>query len=913
MKIVSLLSSSMFGILNNNIQLYGTDIIMPNSNVITGNCLYVNGQFGSFLGSLSVGDNLTVAGTISNPGIISTAPYTSITGNFNVGSALTVQGTMSAAALKIMSYASVSGDIVAGSMLIAVGTIVGTALQVSGPFASCTGNVSVGSALNVLGTITGTSLQVIGPFASVSGNISIGSSLVAATLTGSFLKITGIANISGVLTSTAGTGGVQVANVTNPSVQLTSTTGTLGELGLVTSTSSFSSSATLGDVVLRSVGGGRVILNTGNGSAAITCVGTMVGINNANPLYSVHINGDACATGSNTAVYQVSSPPLASGFSSFSALTDNGSSTILFQNGSARQSDGGTLTSTIRNNSGGDMRIVNANSLGITVKGLSGFIGVAQTNPIYQLDVGGLARINNAYLGSISTSMYVSNQFQIGTLTTGYALFQGFAGNTAINSALNQPMLFNIANAEVMRLTSGGLLGLGISTPTYKFDCAGTGRFTGSVTISNSSTPALYLYSSGNNTRLNIDAASGQQSGISFQSGGSEVAVLYRPSSSLDMRLSSTGYGDTMTWTSGGLCGIRNTSPAYSLDVNGTVRTGDIRVSGTAYCAGNAFVSGAMTVSGAVTAPSIALPKLATTPLTGLVSELSNDKKYVSEGANVSVFNNDKMYIQQNSSPTLGVVTISNYLYVNSYFNYGSGNQGFSFSTRAGHNGWDSGGGSYGGGAVNINPSIQIQSDFVSKGGGIFLFSDKRFKTNIRSCDRAAACNVLSNLEVVDFNRKDYLTQGIHSRIGFLAQDVQQAFPEATGVSAGFLPDIYEWVECQDILGGSVTVTLSTQAAALLNTGARLQVGMEMQLFECYVTSKSDNVFYLSFDERNLPKVSTMLIIGTHVSDILSVDHTKIFTLNVLVTQALQKENKQLKSLLEKLSNRIGHLENKIL
>ncbi len=41
---------------------------------------------------------------------------------------------------------------------------------------------------------------------------------------------------------------------------------------------------------------------------------------------------------------------LASGFSKFAALTDNASSTQLFQNGLARSVDGGTLTAILRNN-----------------------------------------------------------------------------------------------------------------------------------------------------------------------------------------------------------------------------------------------------------------------------------------------------------------------------------------------------------------------------------------------------------------------------------------------------------------------------------------------------------------------------------------------------------------------------------
>ena len=90
----------MFGILNNKIQLSGTDIATPVSNffvgysLIAGQNLYINGPYSSLSGSLTVGRDLVVAGSVSSPGIITTAVYTSITGNTVIGSALNVIGTM---------------------------------------------------------------------------------------------------------------------------------------------------------------------------------------------------------------------------------------------------------------------------------------------------------------------------------------------------------------------------------------------------------------------------------------------------------------------------------------------------------------------------------------------------------------------------------------------------------------------------------------------------------------------------------------------------------------------------------------------------------------------------------------------------------------------------------------------------
>ena len=176
-----------------------------------------------------------------------------------------------------------------------VGTITGTALQVTGPFASVTGNIVAGSALNVVGTMTGTALQITGPFASVTGNVVAGSSLIAATVTSRLLTVATTADVYGVLSARAGTGSLQVINSVNPSLQVISGTGTQGELGMVTTAGQLSSSSTVGDLVLRAVGGGRLLLNTGLNSAAVVCSGTMVGINKS-PTLPLDVNGSVRCT-----------------------------------------------------------------------------------------------------------------------------------------------------------------------------------------------------------------------------------------------------------------------------------------------------------------------------------------------------------------------------------------------------------------------------------------------------------------------------------------------------------------------------------------------------------------------------------------------------------------------------------------
>ena len=154
--------------------------------------------------------------------------------------------------------------------------------------------------------------------------------------------------------------------------------------------------------------------------------------------------------------------------------------------------------------------------------------------------------------------------------------------------------LVNSSTTSMLRI-AGTNVGLNNINPQYTFDVNGSQR------ISSASVPAAYVYTSGNNTRLQIDGANAWQSGIAFQSSGAESAVLYRPANSTDQRMYLSNAGDLVTWTnsSPGKVGILNTNPSYTLDVAGSCRiTGtfyaSLRISWTTL----SLSSGTSTVSG---------------------------------------------------------------------------------------------------------------------------------------------------------------------------------------------------------------------------------------------------------------------------------------------------------------------------
>ncbi len=124
-------------------------------------------------------------------------------------------------------------------------------------------------------------------------------------------------------------------------------------------------------------------------------------------------------------------------------------------------------------------------------------------------------------------------------------------GTNFIGTTDAKDLVFKTFSTEVMRINqANSRVGIGTTTPGQK----------------------LTVYGG----RMELDNTSAGQSSIQFSSAGSEKSVLYRPSSTVDLRLWGTTLGaDVMTWnTTSGNVGIGITSPSYLLDVNGDVNGG---------------------------------------------------------------------------------------------------------------------------------------------------------------------------------------------------------------------------------------------------------------------------------------------------------------------------------------------------
>jgi hypothetical protein len=205
------------------------------------------------------------------------------------------------------------------------------------------------------------------------------------------------------------------------------------------------------------------------------------------------------------------------------------------------------------------MRITSAGNVGIGTTTPSTFGGGGLT--LGTSSLGKNLIINSSANGSTGLLQFVD--------LNGNNSLQIFGGSTEMTfyGYGNRPMSFYTNDSERMRITSGGNVGIGTSSPTA---------------------------SSGYNT-LSVNGSSGGQ--ITLQTGNALKGYIYNTSTSLvvgadlgNSLVLDAGSSERMRITSSGNVGIGTTSPVSALDVQGTFNASDsgaaLNVSGSTAYAG---------------------------------------------------------------------------------------------------------------------------------------------------------------------------------------------------------------------------------------------------------------------------------------------------------------------------------------
>jgi hypothetical protein len=250
----------------------------------------------------------------------------------------------------------------------------------------------------------------------------------------------------------------------------------------------------------------------------------------------------------------------------------------------------------------------------------TGNVGVGTTSPSYKLDVSGTGRFTeNLFIEGVNTptititdttnnlegKIRVANNYMYidadNSDTVGSTrILLRTDGVEALRLDENQNATFGgtIAVQGTGNSSFAGNVGIGTTSPSYKLDVSGTGRFTDTTLFQSQLTVAESFGDSvlevgnsgmGGNHRINIiPAGSGQDAGyyisgtprVYTNTGNTSITRINAPSTGIIQF--ETNLTERVRINNGGNVSIGNTNNTYKLDVSGTGRfTSDLTVQGT--------------------------------------------------------------------------------------------------------------------------------------------------------------------------------------------------------------------------------------------------------------------------------------------------------------------------------------------
>jgi len=183
-----------------------------------------------------------------------------------------------------------------------------------------------------------------------------------------------------------------------------------------------------------------------------------------------------------------------------------------------------------------------------------GNVGIGTTSPVYRLHV----------VNSGNTLLQLNGNNTTGLLDTGFTISADDSKNVYLYQRENAATIFGTNNTERMRITSGGNVGIGTTSPASTLHVAGPGRFLSTSTTAQSANVGLYL---------SIGSSSLNYNGILFQ--GVSVTDMYfgRVAGASVDDLAIIGASELVRFKANGNVGIGLTSPSTKLDISGSIRS----------------------------------------------------------------------------------------------------------------------------------------------------------------------------------------------------------------------------------------------------------------------------------------------------------------------------------------------------
>jgi hypothetical protein len=201
------------------------------------------------------------------------------------------------------------------------------------------------------------------------------------------------------------------------------------------------------------------------------------------------------------------------------------------------------------------------------------------------------------------------------------------------------------------------------------------------------------------------------------------------------------------------------------------------------------------------------------------------------------------------------------------------------------------------------NRAVSIKANgYIWATGGFQSSSDRRAKENISSITSSESIEIINKLNPVNYNWIDRVKSGNSIQSGFIAQEVEQIFPQAVTKAKDFLPNVYALADNYSITNEALHISMSKEYDLQKGDLVKFHTedGKEHRL---NVIDAKGTQYSFTLTEEAKSIYGKLFVYGKEVEDFNTVDYDRIFTIGISAIQelskkvdALEKENASLKS-----------------
>ncbi len=185
---------------------------------------------------------------------------------------------------------------------------------------------------------------------------------------------------------------------------------------------------------------------------------------------------------------------------------------------------------------------------------------------------------------------------------------------------------------------------------------------------------------------------------------------------------------------------------------------------------------------------------------------------------------------------------------------------------------------------------VNVYDDLVVA-GLITPNSDGRIKKDIAASNAARDITILNKLKVRDYLYKAAPPGEAMLQKGFVAQEVEEVFPDAVVKHADFVPDVFAQATSVTKNGEELTVTMAADHG--LETGDLVRLITSAGTKEVTVARINGTEFSVS---NWTGETDSVFVYGKMVQDFRSLNYNAIFSLGISAMQELYRQVQQLKA-----------------